>query len=118
MKRLTVIKLEPEDPNWQLRIEEAFNRVATFASELRSYDQKVPHSKARLFNMVVCNGEFSLETWQGLHAYGLLVVSRAIEGAKKHPQEVADSIDQAALNLRDVLAGFDLWMETYETQTK
>lgn len=112
MRIIQLYKLGPEDPNWETRIDEAFNRVLEFATELRYKDCPTPGSSGKAFNRVVVNREFSLSDWQKLHGYGLVVVGRAIDGAKRHPQEVADSIDQAALNLRDVLAEFDLWLAT------
>lgn len=110
MIKRTVYTVTKEDMNWPQAIEEAFNRVISFAGELHYSPAGcgVPHRMKKLFNKVTCDS-FTAEEWQDLHAYGLQVVSRAIMGAKNHPQEVADSIDQAALNLRDVLASFDCW---------
>lgn len=111
MKIIQLYKLEPDDPDWPRQIDEAFNRVLEFAGEIRySRESKVPHRQYKLFNRVVTNGEFTLEDWQDLYAYGLQVVDRANAGAMRHPPGIAESIAQAAKHLSEVLYEFNVWV--------
>lgn len=116
MRIIKLYKLGSEDPAWETTIDQAFNRLDNFASELRSRDSKVPHTSAKAFNRVVVNREFSLKDWETLFSYGREIVSRAVLGSKLHPKEVAESIDQAALHLRDVLTDFDHWLRITEPE--
>lgn len=108
MKRLVVYKLEADDPNWSTRIDEAFNRVLSFAPELR----KDHGWERKWYNKVVANGEFTQGEWNDLQTYGGIVANRAVDGAKLHTAELALSINQAAINLREVLAEFGAWVSS------
>lgn len=110
MKLIRIIKLEKDDPPWQRDIEEAFNRVISFATELLYSAPNYPGPEAKLFNKVTCNGEFTPEELEALRIFGEIVANRAVAGAKRHPQALADSIDQAAIHLRDVLSDFESWI--------
>jgi hypothetical protein len=118
-------ELEDGDPPWDAQVEDAFNRVIHFCSELLPPLSKRGQRKAecspelRAFNRLRANG-FDLDDVQTLGKYAETVRRRILDHyAHADPAlaQVKASMEQAADNLLQVVNEFVRWFTAFQDQT-
>lgn len=117
MQKIEIYRFDRDDPPWDKRIDQAFNRLLEFAEELRRPDKKGeanPDRKA--FNRFL-GGEFDDSDITRLVEYAAVVADRAMKKYCQGPMAQApwaQAVLQSADNLTTVMSEFVEWFRGHE----